>query len=159
MRETMPEILHLYISPAHNYFGRHGQMPGDAPMVEVPKIECCAGRGVRNDRFFDFKENYKGQITFFAEEVYEELCGRLMISDKMPSVFRRNVITTGLDLTTLYNKDFEMQGIRFHGSGECTPCYWMDRAFGPGAEEALQGRGGLRAMILTDGVLYTGGCL
>lgn len=29
----------------------------------------------------------------------------------------------------------------------------MDRAFGPGAELALQGRGGLRARILNDGVL------
>jgi hypothetical protein len=30
---------------------------------------------------------------------------------------------------------------------------WMDEAFGPGAEQFLQGRGGLRAQILTDGEL------
>jgi hypothetical protein len=29
----------------------------------------------------------------------------------------------------------------------------MDRAVAPGAEEFLRGRGGLRARILTDGVL------
>jgi hypothetical protein len=30
----------------------------------------------------------------------------------------------------------------------------MDHAFGPGAEQALKGRGGLRAVILSDGVLH-----
>jgi hypothetical protein len=31
----------------------------------------------------------------------------------------------------------------------------MDRAFGPGAEAFLKGRGGLRARIVGDGVLRT----
>src|SRR4029077_13783233 len=30
---------------------------------------------------------------------------------------------------------------------------WMDGAFAPGAQEFLKGRGGLRAKILTDGLL------
>jgi MOSC domain-containing protein YiiM len=36
---------------------------------------------------------------------------------------------------------------------ECRPCYWMNRAIAPGAEEFLKGRGGLRAKILCDGEL------
>jgi hypothetical protein len=150
---SMPDLLHLYISPAHNYFGHHGQPPGDAPMVESDHLECVAGHGIRNDRFFDFKDDYKGQITFFSREVYDDLCNILHIHDKPPSVFRRNVIISGIDLATWFNSQFELQGIQFQGRGECTPCYWMDHAFGPGAEEALQGRGGLRAVILTDGML------
>jgi len=31
----------------------------------------------------------------------------------------------------------------------------MDRAIAPGAEKFLQGRGGLRARILTDGELHS----
>jgi len=152
----MPELLHFYISHSHNYFGHHGQPPGDAPMEEVDHIECVAGRGIKEDRFFDFKTDYKGQVTFFEQEVYEDLCKLLIIHDKSPSVFRRNIITSGIDLTAWLDAEFELQGIRFRGRGECTPCYWMDQAFGPGAEEALQGRGGLRAVILNDGVLRTG---
>ena len=34
-------------------------------MIEVPVVECVAGRGIRGDRYFDFKNDYKGQITFF----------------------------------------------------------------------------------------------
>jgi len=71
-------------------------------------------------------------------------------------VFRRNVITSGVDLRAWFDAEFELQGVRFRGMGECTPCYWMDQAFGPGAEKALEGRGGLRAQILTDGVLRAG---
>jgi hypothetical protein len=32
----------------------------------------------------------------------------------------------------------------------------MDEAFAPGAEQFLKGRGGLRAAILTNGMLFTG---
>jgi MOSC domain-containing protein YiiM len=53
----------------------------------------------------------------------------------------------------LIDQDFEIQGVRFHGVEECRPCYWMNRAIAPGAEEFLKGRGGLRAKILCDGVL------
>ena len=45
-------------------------------MIEVPMIECVAGRGIRGDRYFDFKNDYKGQITFFSLEVFDELCER-----------------------------------------------------------------------------------
>jgi len=152
----MPDLLHFYISPSHNYFGHHGLPPGDAPMEEVGTVQCVAGRGIRQDRFFDFKKDYNGQITFFSQEVYEDLCKTLRIYGKPASVFRRNVITTGVDLAAWFDAEFELQGVRFRGRGECKPCYWMDRAFGPGAERALQGRGGLRAAILTDGVLRTG---
>jgi MOSC domain-containing protein YiiM len=63
------------------------------------------------------------------------------------------VITRHVDLNQLIGQDFEVQGVRFHGTGECRPCYWMDRAIAPGAEKFLEGCGGLRARILTDGEL------
>ena len=59
------KVRHLYISPGHNFFGHHEKPPGKNLTMEVDKIECIAGRGIRGDRFFDFKENYNGQVTFF----------------------------------------------------------------------------------------------
>ena len=147
------EVRRLYIAAGHNFFGRHGQPPGENAIVEVPEVDCVAGRGLRGDRFFDFKENYKGQITFFAWETYEAICGELGVRDKSPSAFRRNVITTGEDLNELIDQEFRIQGVRFRGTEECRPCYWMDEAFAPGANEFLKGRGGLRAVILSNGIL------
>ena len=122
-------------------------------MIEVPMIECTAGRGIRGDRYLDFKNNYKGQITFFSLEVFNELCHALQIWDCSLSFVRRNVITRNVNLNELIGQEFEIQGVRFHGIEECRPCYWMDRAIAPGAHEFLKGRGGLRAKILTDGKL------
>lgn len=122
-------------------------------MNEVQTVECVAGRGLRGDRYFDHQEDYKGQLTFFSLEVFDELCGALQIEGVDPSSVRRNVFTRGVDLNTLIGKDFEVQGIRFHGTEESRPCHWMNGAVGPGAKEFLSGRGGLRARILSDGTL------
>lgn len=151
----MPRIHHLFISPGHNYFGHHGKPPGEHPLVEVAEVECVSGRGIRGDRFFDFKPDYKGQITFFSWEnlilLWEEL--HVPLEHRNPGATRRNVIIEGLDLNALMDKEFEIQGVRFCGSTECSPCYWMNAAIHPQAEEWLKGRGGLRARILSDGVL------
>jgi MOSC domain-containing protein YiiM len=147
------EICHLYISGGHNFVGHHGREPDTHPMIEVPMIECAAGRGICGDRYFDFKDDYKGQITFFSLEIFDELCGALQIQSCSPALVRRNVITSSLDLNELIDQDFEVQGVRFHGMEECRPCYWMDQAIAPGAHEFLKGRGGLRAKILCDGQL------
>lgn len=147
------KVRHLYISSGHNFFGHHGQPPGGHPTVEVAEVECVAGRGLRGDRFFDFKEDYKGQVTFFAQEVFDALCAELKLSGRSPGLTRRNVVVEGMELNSLVGAEFELQGIHFKGMAECSPCYWMDRALGPGAEHFLKNRGGLRAQILTSGKL------
>jgi hypothetical protein len=150
---SVMEICHLFISPGHNFVGHHGREPDTHPMVEISEIECLAGRGICGDRYFDFKDDYKGQITFFSLEVFDELCSALQIQACSPALARRNVITRCIDLNDLIGQEFEVQGVRFLGTEECRPCYWMDRAFAPGAQKFLNGLGGLRARILTDGEL------
>ncbi len=150
-------IVHrLFISPAHSFFGHHGQPAGESPVVELDQIECVAGRGIRGDRFFDFRENYKGQITFFSTEVFEALRDELDLPDAQVGATRRNVVVRGVDLDALIGVSFDIQGVRFEGTEECRPCHWMDVALGPGAEAWLKGRGGLRARILAGGILRRG---
>lgn len=119
-------------------------------------MECRAGRGLIDDRFFDYKPDYKGQITFFNWSVYERVRDEIVKDDLHPSAFRRNVIIRGIDLNDLIGKRFNICGVSFSGSGECSPCYWMDEACGPGTHVFLKRQGGLRARILTDGKLYLG---
>lgn len=147
------KICQLFISPGHNFVGHQGQLPGEYPLIEKMELSCVAGRGIEGDRFFDYKENYKGQITFFSSEVFAEICGQLGATGKSPGVARRNVITANVDLNSLVGIEFDIQGVRFAGVAECSPCHWMDFAIAPGAEKLLQGRGGLRARILTGGIL------
>ena len=146
-------VRHLYRSSGHNFFGHYGRAPGSHPMTEVRQFECVRGRGIRGDRFFDYRSHYQGQITFFSLEVYESLCEALSVWDRGPETFRRNAILQGVNLNDLIGVEFRLQGIRFRGVEECRPCAWMDLAFAPGAEELLRGQGGVRAEILSDGIL------
>jgi len=117
-------IKAIYISAGHDFVGRHGKNRLDHGIEKVASVECLAGRGLANDRYLDHKENFKGQVTFFDWTVYiriKEQCG---LPDLDPALFRRNVLTSG-----------------------------MDQAIAPGAENYLKGHGGLRARILNDGVL------
>ena len=145
-------IEHIFISPGHNFFGHHGKEPDDHPQVSVTEINCLAGRGIEGDRFLDYKKDYAGQITFFSMEVYDELC-RSTETKKSPGALRRNVFVRGVDLNALIGETFAMQEVVFSGAKECSPCHWMDQSFAPGSEAFLRNRGGLRARILTDGVL------
>lgn len=147
------KVRHIYISPGHNFFGRQGGPPGSHPTIEVPEVGCVAGRGLEGDRFFNFKEDYKGQVTFFSQEIYDAMCAELKLSGKSPGESRRNIVVAGVDLNSLVGREFEIQGVKFLGMAECSPCHWMDHAFAPGAEHFLQKRAGLRAKILTDGTL------
>lgn len=122
-------------------------------MESVDEVECVTGRGLVGDRYFDFEPDFKGQVTFFSEAVYEELCREFAVFDKSASVLRRNIIVSGVDLNDLIDQEFEVQGVKFSGSCEAAPCYWMNSAFAEGAHEALKGQGGLRARVLSDGVI------
>ena len=147
-------IKAIYISKGHDFVGRHGKGRLDHGIEKVDTVECVAGCGLVGDRYFNHKDDFKGQITFFDWAVYERIMKDFDLPDLDPKLFRRNVLTSGIDLNTLIGQRFTLQGIEFEGSEECRPCYWMDEALGkPGIEDALKGFGGLRARILSSGTL------
>jgi MOSC domain-containing protein YiiM len=150
------QIRQIFISEGHNYFGHHGRAPDDHPLADVPQIECVAGHGIRGDRFYDYRDDYKGQITFFSFEVFEKLTRHFALTNKSAGALRRNVVVSGVELNDLIGEEFSVQGVRLRGTVHCRPCYWMDQAIALGAEEFLQGNGGLRAQILSDGVIAVG---
>ena len=158
LRSMQVTLKHLFISPGHNYYGRHGMGSMDYDIHEVESLDCVAGRGVTDDRFFDYEEDYKGQITLFDWAVYEQVRNEIVKGDLHPRAFRRNVVVQGVDLNTLISKRFRLGNLELTGSCECKPCYWMDEACAPGTFEFLKGVGGLRARIVKGGTLPLGEC-
>jgi MOSC domain-containing protein YiiM len=150
------EIQRLYVSPGHNFFGRHGLPAGEHATSEVASVQCRAGWGIEGDRFYGYRPDYKGQITFFSDDVFVALQHELGVPALSPGVLRRNVLIAGVDLNTIIGWKFSVGGVTFEGTGEARPCHWMDHAVAPGAEEWLKGRGGLRARVLSDGAVKTG---
>ncbi|MGJ8695491.1 MAG: MOSC domain-containing protein [Verrucomicrobiaceae bacterium] len=149
----MITIHHLFISAGHDFFGRHGQGRERHEIVDRDEVELVAGRGITGDRFFDYKEDYKGQITFFDYAVYEAVKREFDLPALDPGAFRRNAVVSGLDLNSLIGTTFSIGDLEFEGTQEAKPCYWMDEACAPGVEEFLKGRGGLRCRILKGGML------
>jgi hypothetical protein len=159
--EWQADLLEIWISPGHDFRGHFGGPRGDHGITAVPEVECVAGMGLRGDRYFGHKQDFKGQVTFFDAAAIQAVREHFAMPDLSGAVFRRNLIVQGVDLTAWVGRRFRFQGVEFEGSEECRPCHWMDQAVAPGAEEFLKthGRGGLRARILSDGTLRTAGNL
>jgi hypothetical protein len=150
------EIPQIFISPGHNFFGRRALPAGGHPTQEVPGVRCRAGWGILGDRFYGYRPDYAGQITFFSAEVCAEARREFGLPALSAGIFRRNVVVAGADLNALIGVTFVLGGVTFAGTGEARPCHWMNHAVAPGAEAWLRGRGGLRARVVTDGELRLG---
>jgi len=149
----------IYISPGHDYWGRQGAGRLQHGIKDVPEVECIAGKGLVGDRYFGYRADYKGQVTFFEEEVAEEIRETFKVPKLPSSVFRRNLIVRGVRLKEWMGKRFVFQGIEFEGCQECRPCHWMSRVVEEGTEAFMKSdfRGGLRAKVITSGTLRVDG--
>ena len=152
------ELRQIYVSTGHDYWGRQGAGRMQHGVTELDEVECVAGMGLRGDRYFGYRKDFKGQITFFDEAVVENLRQMFKLPKLPASVFRRNIVVRGVELGEWLGKRFRFQGIEFEGSQECKPCHWMDRVVEPGTLEFMKQnfRGGLRAKIITSGRLRVG---
>jgi molybdopterin synthase catalytic subunit len=153
--EWQAELEAIFLSPGHDFRGRHGLGREEHPVTRVAEVECVAGMGLRGDRYFGYKPDFKGQVTFLDAAVVEEIGRDFAGADFGAAPFRRNLLVRGINLDEWVGRRFLFQGVLFEGTEPCRPCYWMDQAVAPGVEEALKPgcRGGLRARILSGGIL------
>ncbi|WP_035614506.1 MOSC domain-containing protein [Haloferula sp. BvORR071] len=151
-------VIHgIYTSPGHNYFGHHEREPDAHGLESHESVELVAGKGIPGDRFFGWKDGYKGQVTFIERQTIDlvrEFAGNM---DLEASAFRRNVVISGVDLNQLVGKTFRLGDVLLEGTQKCAPCYWMDAACGKqGTEKVMFNRGGLRCRILESGRISLG---
>lgn len=143
-------LLFLFPEPTT---GVKGPSDGPLPIAQVQSLVCLAGRGVHGDRFAGQPEPFGGCLTFFSHEVFDAMRRELSLLGTQPWALRRYVFTNGVNLAEYAGRHFEVQGVRFHGLELLTPEPWLETEVGPQAVEWLKGRAGLRARILSDGIL------
>lgn len=149
--KTDINISHIYSSPEHHYFTRDKFDVGDAPTYEHDTVKLVPDKGIKGDRF----EYSLYPLTFMSEEVMRDVCESLELEYK-PSLFRRNIITSGFNFNQLIGKHFVIDEIEFEGLDHCAPCPWMNAVMKKGAYRQMAGRGGLRAKVIKGGALKTG---
>ncbi len=145
------KISYIYASPEHHYFTRKKFDIGSAPTYELEKVALEPHRGIEGDRF----EFSTYPLTFMSEEVMRSVCEENALPYD-PSLFRRNIVISGINLNQLINKRFVIGDVTFEGIEYCSPCTWMNAVMKKGVYRAMSGRGGLRAKVIKAGVLHTG---
>jgi MOSC domain-containing protein YiiM len=134
------------------------------PMQEVPQARAIPGFGLEGDRYAvnrgawsNSKREAVRQVTLFSFE-------DLFLSNLMFEVprftaqdTRRNIMVTGILLNDLVGREFLVGEVRMRGIELCDPCERPSKLSGkPGFEKAFATRGGIRAEVLTDGLIRPG---
>lgn len=133
-----------------------------APMREVQSVRVVPGKGLEGDRYFSgagsFSQNPGSgrEVTLIEVEALEALERELkLIIGKGES--RRNILTRGVALNHLVERDFTVGDVRLRGMRLCEPCQSLAKSTGqPGVLPGLIHRGGLRCEILSEGLIRAG---
>jgi len=143
-------VVSIHIAPA-----------GAASTVPVAQVRAIAGKGLEGDRYFNHTGTYSKksgpdrEVTLIEIEAIEALKREYGIALD-PGASRRNVVTRGVPLNHLVGRKFRVGEVTLFGVRLCEPCSHLERLSHPGVREALIHRGGLRAQILTDGLIRVG---
>ena len=128
-------------------------------MMSLPEVLAVADRGLKGDRYFYCRGHYshwpgRGRdVTLIEAEVLASLPASCAISAAQA---RRNIVTRGLRLNNRVGQFFRLGEVVLCGVRLCEPCLYLDTLTRPGVMAALAGRGGLRADIITGGVIRVG---
>ncbi len=138
-----------------------------APAAGVPvesraSVTVVAGVGIEGDRYaartgtFSDRPKSGRQITFIEAEALEALSRELNLI-LAPGESRRNVVTRGVPLNHLVDREFQIGKARFRGTELCEPCnYIAELTAKPQILPGLTHRGGLRAEVLVGGIIQVG---
>lgn len=131
-------------------------------MHAMETVQAVSGRGLQGDRYFDAAGSFSRwpgphrEVSLIATEALLEMQAATGII-LSPELSRRNLLTTGVPLNDLIKQTFWIGGVQFQGLRLCQPCKYLVRKTGiPNLVRPLINRGGLRARILTTGVLHVG---
>ena len=132
-----------------------------APLRPVSHVAILAGLGLAGDRYalgvgaFSRWPGSGRAVTLIEREAIDAILRETGI-DLTNGLSRRNVVTYGIELAELNGKAFRIGTAVLRGARLCAPCKYLERLVGPGVFDAMRGRGGLRADVVTPGVIRVG---
>ena len=96
-----------------------------------------------------------GQITLVEAEIINAMSRKLGY-DIPDGASRRQIMVKGITLNELIGRNLRMGQILVRVEDKCNPCKNMETRIGPGAKDAMNGKGGIRCRIIEGGELHVG---
>ena len=129
-------------------------------MVPVKEVRAVPGKGLEGDRYFLQRGTFSKpapdrEVTLIEVEAIDALNRDYRVALD-PGDSRRNIAVRGVPLNHLVGRDFTVGAISLRGIRLCEPCGHLEGLTREGVREGLAHRGGLRAQILTGGVIRPG---
>ncbi len=126
----------------------------------VPTVRAVPGRGLEGDRYYRLgNETPVGtsdqEVTLVESEALEAL-RRDHGVEITGADTRRNLLTKGVALNHLVGRTFRAGEATLRGLGLCEPCGHLEKMSKSGVRKGLVHRGGLRAEILSGGMIRAG---
>lgn len=135
---------------------RHGEL------LRLPAVQVRAGAGIVGDRFFSRSLRHPGRnLTLVEAEAVADAATELGLTI-VPEATRRNLVTRGIRLNDLVGREFRVGEVLMRGIELCEPCIVLGRNLAGHGQTpghiiaAFANRGGLRATVLSDGVIRSG---
>lgn len=133
-----------------------------SPVVAKEQVRAIAGRGLEGDRYANGNGTFSahpqkpdGELTLVQQEHIDAFVAASGIRFTAHDA-RRNLVTTGIDLNALVGREFRVGAVRIRGLRLCEPCNYLAKQTSPEVLPGLVHKGGLRAQILSDGVIAVG---
>jgi MOSC domain-containing protein YiiM len=131
-----------------------------AEMLSLSEVRAFADRGLEGDRFLRASWNAVNRsdkaVSLIEDEVLQ-LAARELGVESIAQKTRRNIVTRGVPLIDLLHREFTVGGVLMRGIRLFEPCGHLVKVSRlPGIFKALDHRSGLKAAILSDGMIRVG---
>ena len=123
-------------------------------ILVVNELYVSDKNGIEGDRYKG--NNKKRQVTLIQAEHIEAVGKMLQIDSIDPSLLRRNIVISGLNLLALNNLEFKIGEAILKMTGYCHPCSRMEQNLGTGGYNAMRGHGGITCMVIKSGKIKIG---
>ena len=138
----------------------HIAVAAKAQMQAIDQVTAIPGVGLEGDRYaLKLGTFYKPQPDFELTLIEAEAIEAVLREYKLAIAAgeaRRNVVTRGVPLNHLIGREFTIGPVKIRGLRLCEPCSHLEAITGLPVIKGLRHRGGLRAQILTRGVIHVG---
>ena len=137
-----------------NWIGLRPERKAD--MIEVNSVQALKDLGLDGDHRCKKTPGSARQVTIISQEYINQIAHFLNKESISPSLLRRNLVVSGINLSALRYQTFTIGQAKFEATALCHPCARMETALGKGGVSAMLGHGGLCAKVLVSGSISVG---